>query len=439
MHHVIIGNGIAGMEAAIRLRTRDAAATITLIGAEHDHLFARTALMYILCGQLSLRDTEPYDRALYERMRFRRVSKRVVRIVPEERLVVFDDHGTLAYDRLLLTVGSRARPAPWPGVGDGQGIHAFVTLDDLARLDAEAHPGDDVCVVGGGLIGVEVAEVLHLRGLKVHFLVREPWYFPVALDRNEADVVAEHVRAHGVDVRMNSEVTALVRDKQGQLRGVRLGEKEVPCKLLVCAIGVVPNTTFLQGGPFPLSDGGAIETEDDLRVRGHTNVWAAGDCANVTWFDGSRRPEQLWYTARDQGRAAAASMLGDTVTYRRGTWYNSAKFFDVEYTTAGYIPYPGAAVDPDRYRTWYQQLPGKAVTQRIVTRRDDANHLAPGEERVVGFNCLGTRWNHEVFLRWIHERRPLDWVLRHMEEARFDEEFMPAFRVLPTATLAEGV
>lgn len=443
MHHVIIGNGVAGMEAAILLRKRDPDATITLISAEHDHFYARTALMYILCGQLSVRDTEPYDRGLYERMRFRRVSKRVVRIAPDEHLLVFEDHGTLAYDRLLIAVGSRARPAPWPGVEGGQGIHTFVTLPDLAGLDAAARPGDDVVVVGGGLIGVEVAEVLHLRGLKVHFLIREPWYFPVALDRNESEVVAAHIRGHGVDVRTQADVSMVVRDRSGQLRGVRVGEKEIPCKLLVCAIGVVPNTEFLRGGPLPLAEGGAIETGDDLRVRGHADVWAAGDCANVTWFDGSRRPEQLWYTARDQGRAAAASMLGDPVQYRRGTWYNSAKFFDVEYTTAGYVPPPGGAVDPDRYRTWYQQVPGQAVSQRIVTRRDGATQrdgaVAGAGERVVGFNCLGSRWNHEVFLRWIQERWTLDRVLRHMDEARFDEEFSPGFRVLPTASLAEGV
>jgi hypothetical protein len=154
-------------------------------------------------------------------------------------------------------------------------------------------------------------------------------------------------------------------------------------------------------------------------------VWAAGDCANVTWADGSRRPEQLWYTARDQGRLAARSMLGDDVTYRRGTWYNSAKFFDLEWTTAGHVP---ASVGPDGepaasrpgYRSWFQRVPGRFESQRIVVKGD----------RVVGFNLLGSRWNQEPLLDWIHERRSLEWVLTHLAEAQFDEELSPRFRVI---------
>ena len=77
MHFVILGNGVAGMEAALALRARDDEARITLVSAEHDHFFSRPALMYVFAGQTSLRDTEPHDRGLYERMRFERVSRRV--------------------------------------------------------------------------------------------------------------------------------------------------------------------------------------------------------------------------------------------------------------------------------------------------------------------------------------------------------------------------
>ena len=79
MHYVIVGNGVAGIEAALALRARDDEARITLVSAEHDHFFSRPALMYVFAGQMRLRDTEPYDRGLYERMRFERVSERVTR------------------------------------------------------------------------------------------------------------------------------------------------------------------------------------------------------------------------------------------------------------------------------------------------------------------------------------------------------------------------
>ncbi|MDP2311985.1 MAG: NAD(P)/FAD-dependent oxidoreductase [Pseudomonadota bacterium] len=427
MHHVIVGNSIAGIEAAIAIRNRDDTARITLISAEHDHFFSRTALMYVFCGQLSVRDTEPYDRELYERMRFTRIRDRVTRVRPADHALDLAGGATVPYDRLLLAVGSYARRLSWPNAYEGPGVHHFVTLQDLAGLDAAAKPGMHAAVIGGGLIGVETAEILHLRGLKVHFLVREPWYFPVALDEAESDVVAAHIRHHGLDVRTGTPADAMER-RDGRLV-LKLPGEELPVDLVVGAIGVAPNTAFLAGSGIALAPDGAIETTDSLQSTTVPDIWAAGDCANVTWVDGSRRPEQLWYTARDQGRVAARAMLGDEVCYRRGTWYNSAKFFDIEYTTAGFVPFPGkpekgVAFQASDYRSWYQQVPGTAVTQRIVCKG----------ERVVGFNCLGSRWDHQVFMRWIQERRSLVWVLAHMNEARFDEEFTPPFRVLPTAT-----
>jgi len=431
MHYAIVGNGVCGIEAALALRARDAEARISIVSDEHDHLFSRPALMYVFAGQTTLRDTEPYDRGLYERMGFERARARVATVDAAGHELAFAGGQRLPYDRLLLAVGSKARRAPWPG-SEGPGLHYFVALRDLEGLDREARKGMRAVVVGGGLIGVEVAEILHHRGLRVSFVIRENWYFPLALDRNEAAMVAEHVRTHGIDVRLGVNAAEVAREG-GRLRGVRLETGEIlPADLVVSAIGVVPNTDFLRGSAVPLSKGGAIEVDDALRTRA-PDVWAAGDCANVTWVDGSRRPEQLWYTARDQGRVAARSMLGDDGSYRRGAWYNSAKFFDLEYTTAGWVPvllnWDNTPIDPGPdVRTWFQRVPGRLESQRIVCRG----------ERVIGFNMLGTRWDHEVLIRWIDERRSLDFVLAHLAEAQFDEEFMPRFRVLPQATVAEG-
>src|SRR4249920_413074 len=115
MHYVVVGNGVCGMEAALALRGRDAGARITLVSDEHDHFFSRPALMYVFAGQTTLRDTEPYDRELF-------VRKRVASVDPAARALLFDDGSRLAYDKLLLAVGSRARPAPWPG-SEGPGLH----------------------------------------------------------------------------------------------------------------------------------------------------------------------------------------------------------------------------------------------------------------------------------------------------------------------------
>ena len=94
------------MEAALALRRRESRARISVVSDEHDHFYSRPALMYVFAGQLSLRDTEPYDRGLYERMGFERVSKRVAALDAPGRSLVFEDGVRLAYDRLLLAAGS---------------------------------------------------------------------------------------------------------------------------------------------------------------------------------------------------------------------------------------------------------------------------------------------------------------------------------------------
>lgn len=431
-HFVVVGNSIAGIEAAILLRTRDATARITVISAESDYPFARTALMYVFCGQLRMEDTEFHDRGLYERMGFKRIGARVVALDAESHMLTLDTGATLTYERLLLAVGSKARRLPYPTAYDSPNVHHFVSMLDFQALNAAARPGMRAAVIGGGLIGVEVAEVLHHRGLSVTWIVRDAWVGPVALDRREATLVEDHVRRPGVDVRAGAGVRTLAPAKAFPGFTLDVDGKELGVDLVVGATGVVPNTAFLEGSGVALAADGSVETGDDLQSISAPDVFAAGDCACVTWADGSRGPETLWYTARDQGRAAAAAMLGDPTKYRRGTWTNSAKFFDIEYTTAGFVPvaqqsgrqHPGGG----RWQTWFQKHPSEAASLRIAIK----------DSRVVGFNALGRRWSTEVWLRWVQERRPLEFVLAHLRESTFDEELTNPFPVLPTATLEEG-
>jgi NADPH-dependent 2,4-dienoyl-CoA reductase/sulfur reductase-like enzyme len=359
------------------------------------------------------------------------VRGRVATVDTAARELAFADGSRRAYDQLLLAVGSVARKAPWAGAA-GPGLHAFVTLRDLAALDREARRGMRAVVVGGGLIGVEVAEVLRDRGLDVSFVVRERWAFPVALDEPESALVAAHLGEHGIDVRLGAAVREVQRGEDGRVRAVAIGPAgggsdvepcALPADLVVAAIGVVPATGFLEGSGVALAGNGGIETDDALRTSAPA-VWAAGDCANVTVPGAGRRVEQLWYTAREQGRLAGRSMLGDPVVYRRSAFYNSAKFFDLEWTTAGRVPASISETGellalPTGLRCWFQRVPGRLESQRIV--------LEGG--RVVGFNLLGSRWDHEPLLRWIDERRSLDWVLDHLGEAQFNEELSPRFRV----------
>lgn len=420
MQHVIIGNGVAGITAANELRRLDAEAAITIISCESEHFFSRPALMYEFCGQLSRSDIEPYERTHYERMGFNRVTGRVHSIDTEQKILRLDSQ-EISFDTLLLAVGSRPVQAPWQPAGV-QGVGHFVTLQDLEWLKTATRKAaaKRVAVVGGGLIGIEIAEILLAAGFAVQFIIREDWYWPVALNREEAQFIATHMADHGCSILLETEVSEVSTDG-ATVTGVALQTGEtVPVDLLLVAIGVTPNTSFLEDSP--------IHLDYEARHRGilvneflETSVpgiFAAGDCATVSWFDGQRRPEQLWYTARDQGYIAAANMFGLRKKYERGVLYNAAKFFDIEYTTVGLVNF-----QLEGQSEWYQKIPNQPISQRIVMQHD----------RVVGFNMIGTRWDHRYFICWIQEGRDLTYVLKNLHKAQFDAEFTPPFKVLPAA------
>ncbi|HET6416292.1 MAG TPA: hypothetical protein VFG22_08335, partial [Polyangiales bacterium] len=115
------------------------------------------------------------------------------------------------------------------------------------------------------------------------------------------------------------------------------------------------------------------------------------------------------------GRIAGRRLLGDTLQYARGTWYNSAKLMDIEYTTAGLVNWK-----LEREENWFHEERGKVNSTTRIVAQDD---------RVVGFNMLGRRWDHSVLARWIEERRKLDWVLQHLNDAAFDTEFVAPLRL----------
>jgi NADPH-dependent 2,4-dienoyl-CoA reductase/sulfur reductase-like enzyme len=183
--------------------------------------------------------------------------------------------------------------------------------------------------------------------------------------------------------------------------------------MLGVAIGVEPNCEWLGGVRTPPAINRGILVDRAFRTS-LPNVWAAGDCAEI---DTGRRPglvETIWYSAKRHGKLAGLSMLGDTVLgeaveYEPPIFFNSSKFFDIEFTTVGDI------VDaPADSTTLFRKMPNNPISQRIVANADD---------EVIGFNMLGSRFDHRVLTRWILEKRCLDWVRTHLDRAQFDVEF----------------
>src|SRR5690606_12213024 len=193
-------------------------------------------------------------------------------------------------------------------------------------------------VVGGGLIGIEMVEMLQSRNIPVVFMVREPSFWDIVLPREESHLVQRHMREHGVDLRLNTELKEILDDGQGKVKGIVTQKGEViGCEFVGLATGVKPNIDFLKNSPLATNKGIVINEYFQTSID---HVFAIGDCAEFSKSPGPNRKEieQVWYTGRMHGETLAYNLTEKPVPYRPGAWFNSAKFFDIEYQTYGTVP-----------------------------------------------------------------------------------------------------
>jgi NAD(P)H-nitrite reductase large subunit len=407
----IIGNGIAGVTAARHIRKRSPASeySITIISAETEHFFSRTALMYIYMGHMNYEHTKPYEDWFWDKNDLNLVFDYVEKVDTQNKKLKLQQQGDMPYDILLLATGSSGNRAGWPGE-NLKGVQGMISKQDIDLMEENTKNVEQAVIVGGGLIGVEMAECLHSRHIPVTLLIRESAYWDHILPRPEAEMVSHHIRKHGIDLRENVHFKEIKGDEHGRVKAaVTEDGTEIPCQFVGITIGVHPNTDFLKNS--------GIETDKGILVNEflQTNVpdvYAVGDCAQHREPPAGRRPvEQIWYSGRMQGEAVAQTICGEKTKYIPGVFFNSAKFFDIEYQVYGEIN----TQPKEDEEQFYWIRPEKEVAFRVAFENESG--------AVKGFNLMGIRYRHEVCARWIKEKRDISYVMAHLHEANFDPEF----------------
>lgn len=168
---IIIGNGIAGTTLARNIRKKSRQA-ILIISKESDYFFSRTALMYVYMGHLKWEHLEPYEKGFWQKNKIDLLNAEVTNINAKEKVVVLANGQHLSYDSLVLATGSTPNKFGWKGQ-DLENVQGLYTKQDLEQLTANTPNIQQAVVVGGGLIGIELVEMLHSRGITASFLVRE--------------------------------------------------------------------------------------------------------------------------------------------------------------------------------------------------------------------------------------------------------------------------
>ncbi|ALI99953.1 NAD(P)/FAD-dependent oxidoreductase [Rufibacter tibetensis] len=408
-HTVIIGNGITGITAAITLRRQSPQEKITIISSETPYPIARTALMYVYMGQLLPRHLDLYENWFWKENRLELVQARVTAISPEDKTLTLDNGSHLPYTQLLLSTGSTYHRFHLPGL-EAEGVQGLYSWQDLEQMQKTTKEVTQAVIAGGGLIGVEMAEMLRTRGIGVTMLVRDAHYWGNNLPPEEATIIARHLQEQGVHLQLHTELAEVLADEDGHVRAILTStQKEIPCQFVGLAVGVRPAIELAQTA--------GLDTNIGILVNEHLEtslpyIYAAGDCAQFrNPPPGQPSVEQLWYTGRMQGETVGMTLSGKRTRYARGVWYNSAKFFEVEYQSYGQVP----ARHPEGTSSLFWQHPSKHQSIRIYFQEETT--------KVTGFNLLNTRFRQEVCEKWIKENATLETVIPHLGQAAFDAEF----------------
>ncbi|MFT5892630.1 MAG: NAD(P)H-nitrite reductase large subunit [Dokdonia sp.] len=415
-HIVIIGNGISGVTTARHIR-KLSDKKITIISAETDHFFSRTALMYIYMGHMKYEHTKPYENYFWKKNRIDLKRAFVQTVDHANKQLQFADGTSMAYDKLVLAVGSKPNKFGWPGQ-DLAGVQGMYSKQDLDMLEKNA-PDNKACnravIVGGGLIGIELAEMLHSRNIPVTFLVREDSFWSGVLPEGESAMLNRHILNSHIDLRLGTNLKEILSDENGHARAVVIAEtgEELPCTVVGLTAGVSPNVDFLKDSGIELGRGIKVNPMLETNIP---DIYAIGDCAEQHEGINGRRPiEAVWYTGRMMGETLAQTICGNPLAYKPGHWFNSAKFIDIEYQTYG----------------WVFSKPRENETHFHWKHEDDTKCITINTDsttgKFIGINTFGIRMRHEIFDRWLTQERSTDYILEHLKDANFDPEFYSLF------------
>lgn len=408
MNVVIIGNGITGITAARHIR-KLSNYNITVISSETDHFFSRTALMYIYMGHMKYEHTKPYEDWFWQKNRIQLLKNKVTKVDVDQKRLVFIDGSDIWYDKLIIASGSKPNKFGWPGQ-DLIGVQGLYSIQDLEEMEKNTQNIKKAVIVGGGLIGIEMAEMLASRNIAVDFLIREKNYWNSVLPKEEADLVSKHIAEHHINLITETELQEITGNESGKVKSIITKDgNEIACDFVGLTVGVSPAIDFIKNSSIETDRGILVNEFLETNIQ---DIYSAGDCAQFR-EPKEKHPavEQLWYTGKMQAEALAKTICGEKTVYKRGVWFNSAKFLDIEYQTYGLM-----FNKPDaNEETFFWKHPVHHVFFRANFSKEN--------QSIIGFNFLGMRFRQEVAEQWIIQKQTISYCITHLDKGFFDPEF----------------
>ena len=333
MRYVIIGNGVAGVHAAETIRQLDSNGAITLISDEVFPPYCRPMISMVLEGAVPPEKLPIRPSSFYEELKIEAVLGSRVSALDVDNRCVSVNGRTYPYDKLLIASGADPRGIKAAGL-ELKNIFFMRTETHVRQMLAGLSDVRRALVLGGGLVGFKAAYGLLRRGIQVTMLIRSGYPLSMQVDPEAGRMIADELKAHGLDVRVGVETTAF--EGQAKVAGAHLSDGSfIPCDMVVIGKGVFPAHGFVPKDKIKVDAGIMVDEHLETSAPG---VFAAGDVAEST--DIARKVpwvNAIWPEAVAQGRIAGMNMAGRPVAYKGSLGRNVIRIFGMDVMTAGLI------------------------------------------------------------------------------------------------------
>src|SRR5579863_784797 len=308
---VIVGNGIAGLTAALEARRLAPDVSIVMITDQSHPTIHTPALKQFAIGKVVQEQLLAYPAGTERLQRIHVVNARVERINAQGKYLHLQGGYGFGYSSLLLATGSKANGLPlnFPG-RDFDGVLTLHRLQDYLNLRRRLPEVDSAAVIGGGVHAIETVLALLHHGIEVHWLIRGATFLSKVLDRPASALVLEHMRHAGAKIYMNTEAVGVV-GRLGSAIGVVTNQNDMlPCQMVLVCTGTAPDITLAEQCTVPMLHQQGILVDEQLRTSVR-DIYAVGDVAALkNPQTGVYETHAQWYAAVEQGRVVAAAMTG---------------------------------------------------------------------------------------------------------------------------------
>ena len=329
MIYLIIGNGVAGVEAAQTIRKNDPDGEISIISSSKNLHYYRPKLIDYLSGEATIEKITIFKPEFYEKKNISNIlNTTITSIDPEKKVVCDTNKKSYPYDKLLIATGGKPFVPPIKGV-ERKGVFTLRGITDAEKILKYSEKSENIIIIGGGLLGLETASSLYRPGKKITVIEFAEWLLPRQLDKDGGEILKSLLVKKGINFITGDSVASIEGNGESVENIILNSGKKIQAETTVISAGIRSNLDLAEGPGLKVKMGIQV---DDLMQTSEKEIYAAGDTV-----EHNGRCYGLWLASKEQGNIAGLNMSGNRTEYKGSVVSSHLKVTGIDLYSAGEI------------------------------------------------------------------------------------------------------